>query len=607
MNVLSPLLTKPDAQATQRSVVGDTQSEIVNAADTCTDARVGGCVGGGDDGRHSAGRSTKTEDQELGRGRSGVVFRSLDGSGRQVARKVFGSSGVTKAVQYVFLGSPNPYMWNEPAVRTAVLRRRVLAELVEYWFGSKLRVARAYDHDWNEVYRAFDMRCELVDGRHAALHHAYTSSDDTELEDATGQIMKPLQSRLIESGFDGLVWQAGLGNPVALNNFLCEGSDRRGGYRWAWIDLESGVPALIPMNPLQLFKFYLPKSIRHRGPLFDDVDIGKLRTYVAGRRAELEECLGGERLCQLDTDIESLAQNQQEWKSLARHRCSVGYHHARGSITDEQAAWYAEHPLRWYSREALRAVRSTPRILASCVARVGRLLAKIKVIPILKSCWSGMCSQAYRERLARDYVDTRITRWSARGQLSPRHAAALRTQLQKEETSAYVTDFGVHLAIKPVVKLAQFSLMPALWVAGVVDDVFLASFLIAGGCAVRTLYTLGRCVQNALARREKPWVALGIGTLPVVGNVAFPMQVIFSGAHGERAVAQFILYDTFGRLGQWFPIWGGFDTLTEHVANRIPRVVLPKSATVTTLPTEMVESDPCAERVETAVPEPVSV
>jgi len=43
--------------------------------------------------------------------------------------------------------------------------------------------------------------------------------------------MKPLQKRLIESGFDGLVWQAGKGNPVALNNFLLDNKRN-----WVWID-----------------------------------------------------------------------------------------------------------------------------------------------------------------------------------------------------------------------------------------------------------------------------------------------------------------------------------------------------------------------------------
>ena len=40
-------------------------------------------------------------------------------------------------------------------------------------------------------------------------------------------------------------------------------------------------------------------------------------------------------------------------------------------------------------------------------------------------------------------------------------------------------------------------------------------------------------------------------------------------ARGDR-LGQFILYDTSARFGRWFPIWGGRDTATEHLANRVP-------------------------------------
>ena len=53
------------------------------------------------------------EPQELGRGRSGVVYVSNEFEGAAVARKVFGSEGLTKLVQLLFLGAPNPYVWNE--------------------------------------------------------------------------------------------------------------------------------------------------------------------------------------------------------------------------------------------------------------------------------------------------------------------------------------------------------------------------------------------------------------------------------------------------------------------------------------------------------------
>jgi len=77
--------------------------------------------------------------------------------------------------------------------------------------------------------------------------------------------------------------------------------------------------------------------------------------------------------------------------------------------------------------------------------------------------------------------------------------------------------------------------------------------------AIFTLVTLGFAM-----------IALIVGVMPVVGNLAFPLQIIFTSAHANAKVAQFIVYDTFSRLGQSLPIWGGSDTYTEHLCNRLP-------------------------------------
>ena len=48
----------------------------------------------------------------LGRGRSGEVYlvQSEDGP---LAYKVFGAGGLTKLVQWILLGVPNPYQWSQ--------------------------------------------------------------------------------------------------------------------------------------------------------------------------------------------------------------------------------------------------------------------------------------------------------------------------------------------------------------------------------------------------------------------------------------------------------------------------------------------------------------
>ena len=371
-----------------------------------------------------------------------------------------------------------------------------------------------------------------------------------------------------------MVWQAGRGNPVALNNFMCEGKHSDGGYRWVWIDLESGVPALIPINPLDLLLFYLPKSLRHGGPLFDDVDIAKLRAYLNAHAPELEGKLNRNRLRELHQDIDALEENQRQWKSLARHMRSITYRLAKGAISQDQADWYARHPFRWYRMELGRGLWLALRKLGGWLLGLVGKLARIRLGQAIRACWAFICSQQYRTRLARDYVGARIAKWQGRHQLTDKQGDELRQHLKDEETSSYLTDFGVHVAVKPFGKMLQWWVVPALWTVGLIDEVVFTVLLVFGGGMVRTLYTFGRLIQNTFLGREKPWVALLVGAMPVFGNLAYPVQIVATSMHAKSTVARFILYDTFSQFGQWVPIWGGPDTLIEHLLNRCPNLLI---------------------------------
>jgi len=508
------------------------------------------------------------DDQKLGQGRSGLVFKSRDARGRDIARKVFDSDSVTKLVQYIIMGAPNPYVWSEDAIRCAVLRRQILARLVRHWFGEKLSVAEAYEHRWNAQYRAWEMTCQLIRGRHVLLHHPYAHLQHGELDDVRANVMAPLQKHLIESGFDGLVWQAGLGNPVALNNFMRDNPPQGdedvkiGDYRWAWIDLESGIPALIPMNPVTLLRYYLPRSFHHRGPLFDDVDLPRLRAYIDDRR----DIFGDE----LDEMVNELGDCQSRWKSMRRFRRSIAFRRSKGFITEQQAAYYHTRPIRWYAREF---VRTAGVVWDRGNAEITKLLACVETIDylaVVRFSWGMVSSQKYRLKTVRTYINNRIDAWNERGQVSDEHAADLRDRLKGSESSRYLIDFGVHVGVKGFVKPLQWTILPALLGMGMIDE-WTFGFLIASiGAIVRTLYTLGRTVQNAIKRRELPWIALLLGCWPVIGNLAFPLQIIYTSRRESAKVAKLIVYDTFTKLGQWLPIWGGCDTLIEHLFNRVP-------------------------------------
>jgi len=521
---------------------------------------------------------TEANQTELGRGRSGVVFRCRDEAGRDVARKIFSSDSLTKAVHYICSGAPGAYTWNEQAVRSAVLRRRIAGPLVQMWFGDRLRVAEAYGHEWLDQRKAFRIDCRHIDGRHVRLHHPFTEHPDGQLRDLRRNVMKPLQRHLAEAGLDGLVWQAGRGNPVSLNNFLHEPSGDDADGRWTWIDLESGVPALIPINPLDLILFYLPMSFRHRRALFDDVDVPKLSAYVTAKQDELAKALGAQAVAELATDIEALGESQRQWKSMPRHMRSITYRLLKGSITRKQADWYARHPASWYVREMGRVPRVLLRGAVGLALKAITRLRRINLLKAAKACWMLVWSERYREHVAQQYVAHRIDRWQTRGQLTDGQAEQLRAHLEAEEASAYLTDFGVHLGVKPFVKTMQWWVLSPLFATGHMHWLLYGLLMVEGGAIVRTAYTLGRVIQNTMRRREKPWIALAVGTLPMIGNLAFPVQILFSSAHTGATIAQFILYDTFARLGRAVPIWGGHDTLSEHLFNRLPDTLIRRTA-----------------------------
>jgi hypothetical protein len=473
-------------------------------------------------------------------------------------------------VQWVLLGAPNPYVWCEDAVRCAALRREILADLVPHWFGPRLVVTEAAGFAWNDALGAHELATAFVPGRPPALRHPRSTAAD-EAAQLVQTVMRPLQARLVEAGFDGLVWQAGKGNPVALNNFLRE-EGHVDGPRWAWVDLESAVPAVFPLDPRALVGFYLPRAVRYRRLLFDDVDTERLRAYLGS--VELRSALGAERHGRQMAAVDELERHQERWKALRRHERSIGYRLARGQIDEACAAWYRERPLRWYAREGWRAAAKAPRKAIELLARGVARLAAVPYGRLILDTGRFLVSQRFRYALARRYVSGRIHAWAVRGQMNEGDADFLRRRLAREESGSYLCDFGVHLAIKPFVKAIQYWLVPALFAVGLVSEGVVALVLLMGGAAARTLYTAGRAVQATLRGHERPWAALAVGVLPVVGNFAYPLQVIWSSTEEEDDLARFILYDGFALIGAHLPIWGGEDTLTEHVLNRMPEPVM---------------------------------
>lgn len=513
-----------------------------------------------------------THEPVLGIGRAAVVFKSSTPCGRATARKVFTSDALTRLVQYVFLGAPNPYAWCEHAVQAAILRRRILAPLVSHWSGGDLRVAAGWSVDWDNEHLAWQLHTEFIEGRAPALAHPLRKDADDEVQ-ALRECTRSLVEHLCRAGFDGQAWQAGLGNPVALSNFLLE--ELPGGRRrYAWIDLESGVPALFPAHLPSLWRFYLPCAFRYGRPLFDDVDTARLTTWLSSEEQHLSAHLGRDVVEGIKRDVVALEYHQGAWRGMSRLTRSVRSQLAKDRITEEQACSYEQAPVRWYARETLRAARGLTRRAAGRLGKLSRVLIDAQWRRLARSGTAFLFSHRFRTALAERFVTSRLKLWEARGQLESHQATSLQQQLGQEESSVYLADFGVHLAVKPFVKSFEYIVSPALFAAGVIDAVTLSMIMMSGGSVGRTVYTSGRLIQNLLRGRELPWTALWIGLIPVIGNLAFPLQIVRSGREDEDTIARFILYDGCSVIGRRLPIWGGMDTLTEHWFNRLPNHVV---------------------------------
>jgi len=512
--------------------------------------------------------NNSTKELLIGEGRSGKVYLERDSKGRSLAKKTFTGESLGKLVLFILTGSANPYTWCESAIRSAVARRYILKHLVRYWFGSTLRLPDTDSWDWNDKQLAFEIRTELIEGKHAPLPNPFPGSKLDYLRDLVINIMKPLQHHLIESGFDGLVWQAGLGNPVASNNFMLEDSDEEQ-LKWVWIDLESGVPALFALNPLATIRFYLPRSLRYRRPIFDDVDVPKLHNYLLKNGSDIERSIGKDGFKEITFYLDQLGDNQQRWKSLTRRQRSIAYELSRGRINNLQAERYRSQPIKWNLHLLGIRIPKVPHLLAGSFRRGFIWFRGLDVRQLSKNVWHYLVSTKYRWSISQTYVGRKIDMWIERKFIDQDEADHLRTVLGEEDVSSYLTDFSVHLAIKLPIKIIQWMVMPTLWAIGIIDGTIFALVAIFGGSIGRTIYTLSRVFQSTFQRQRRPWIALFVGAIQGVGTIAYPLQLLYRGSERGGELARFIIYDSLASIGRRVPIWGGKDSQVEHYFVRI--------------------------------------
>jgi hypothetical protein len=411
---------------------------------------------------------------------------------------------------------------------------------------------------------AYEMDLEFVKGSHAPLLNPLRPDQADHYANLASMIMAPLQQRLIESGFDGLVWQAGKGNPVGVSNFMMiEGEVDPS---WAWIDMESGLPALFALNPLATLFYYLPKSFKHRNWLFDDVDCSRLSIYLDGLEDEFDQ----DTMRLIRESLERLELAQFRWKSQSRNRASLEYAFSQAKINERTRDFYLDKPVRWLLLTLARGIRSFVLSCGRGIRSVVSAIARFKYKKLFRRMVRYVSSSYYRWGVVRWFIKREIRAWLRRGFLNENEKVALEQDLHRDEISAYLTDFSIHLGVKPFVKGVLWTLVPVLVAADSISLASAAFFIVWTGPIIRTVYTLWRMLSSLLVGRPHfPLVALGVGALPVVGNLAYPLEILYRSAARDNQLGQFMACAFSAKLGRKIPIWGGQDSGVEHFFNRV--------------------------------------
>ncbi len=499
----------------------------------------------------------------IGNGRSAKVYLSLKVD-NHVATKIFTGESTSKAILYVLTGSPNPYTWCEDAIKSAMMRRSLLSKLSLFWFSGKVRLPETYDYSWNEKEKAFQIEAEYIKGCHAPLRNPMVENPVDYTSELQQEIMAPLQQHLIDSGFDGLVWQAGKGNPVAVSNFMVE-FDEEGKHKWVWIDLESGLPALFALNPISTLTYYLPKCIKHKEWLFDRVDTKKLSQYLSLNKEELVNNFDNDTFDSLLEDCQKLEDAQNAWKGIKRFRKSLYYAASQRKISVEEKDYYENKPIRWYVKSIIMLMVSFFGRIPEKLKSFWAIITKLNLSKAYRRSWRYFTNGRYRWGFARWFVRGQINSWQSRRSLTEAESVFLRNELHNNDTSAYLTDFSIHIAIKPLVKVFAWGVVPVLASFGAMPLEVAVFIVVGSGSIVRTSYTLWR-IGNSLVKLKPqyPVIALFVGTFPVIGNLAYPLELVYRSSKKHNNLAKFIIYCLSANIGSKIPIWGGKDSGVEH-------------------------------------------
>ena len=294
---------------------------------------------------------------------------------RGTATKVYEPPGIVRLLYWLAFQARFPYEHNMAALDAAAYRRNIASALTIHRFEKDL-VAHVIRVGCK--YGPCDFVTEFVPGEKVG------NDDETRL--FLGQVVETFSAAGLS------VWQVNPRNPHAHTNLI-----RNRERDLIIIDLESAVVTPIPA-PGQW------RSAMRRGniPIFDDIDFGRLRSYVSANESALEASLGPAGMAELKHDVDRCQEAIRTWQA------------------------------------------SEPRIWGRLIRGVYRLLDWKRFYMRLSHALDTA------DGAAEDFLNRGMERWEADGRLSPLQTAWLRDQLSSGQLQNPLHHLGVHLVLSMV-------------------------------------------------------------------------------------------------------------------------------------------------------------
>ncbi len=365
---------------------------------------------------------------------SGSISSSVDldyDSG--LAHKVYRPGRLVRALYWLAFQAPFPYVASHDALEAARQQRTLVGLLTKVWYGEDL-VAGVRD---------------VVDapaGGHDFVTTLVRGHSPKDRRSAR-RFLAGLTRHFIDAGLP--TWQVTPFNPHNVTNFL-ELED--GSYRL--IDLESSlVPLLYPLSAIA------GRLRTGQVPTFDDIEVCRLRSYLARHEHELEARL-----------------TNKERAALER-----------------AAAGYAEALEAWH--------RSEPRLLNKSLRFLFRLID-------LPGWVRGMRRGAEGGgALATAFIVKGVETWQAEDRLTAAQATELRDTLKTAEVATVLAHMGAHFAISVPLRFPFGAAARFLWTLAMRLRAELAA--LAGGGGARA------------ARETHTLVVALLALLPGIGRLAY--------------------------------------------------------------------------------------